>query len=31
MGIVDYVIDEPLGGAHRLPLQAAENLKAALV
>jgi acetyl-CoA carboxylase carboxyl transferase subunit alpha len=31
LGIVDYVIDEPLGGAHRLPLQAAENLKAAIV
>jgi acetyl-CoA carboxylase carboxyl transferase subunit alpha len=31
LGIVDYVIDEPLGGAHRAPLQAAENLKAAIV
>ena len=31
LGIVDYIIEEPLGGAHRQPLQTAENLKAAIV
>ncbi len=30
-GIVDQVITEPLGGAHRYPLKAAENLKAAIL
>lgn len=31
LGIVDYIIEEPLGGAHRQPLKTAENLKAAIV
>lgn len=31
MGIVDEIIPEPLGGAHKNPLEAAENLKKALV
>lgn len=31
LGLVDQVIDEPLGGAHRNPAQAAANLKAALL
>jgi acetyl-CoA carboxylase carboxyl transferase subunit alpha len=31
LGIVDYVIEEPLGGAHRQPLKTAANLKAAIV
>ncbi|MFN5855828.1 MAG: acetyl-CoA carboxylase carboxyltransferase subunit alpha [Pseudanabaenaceae cyanobacterium] len=30
-GIVDQVITEPLGGAHRYPLKAAENLKEAIL
>ncbi|MGE5605497.1 MAG: acetyl-CoA carboxylase carboxyltransferase subunit alpha [Bacteroidota bacterium] len=31
MGIVDAIISEPLGGAHKNPLEAAQNLKEALV
>jgi acetyl-CoA carboxylase carboxyl transferase subunit alpha len=31
LGIVDQIINEPLGGAHRQPLQTAENLKSALI
>ena len=31
LGVVDEVLPEPLGGAHRLPIQAAETLKQALV
>lgn len=31
MGIVDAIIPEPLGGAHKNPLEAAQNLKEALV
>ena len=31
MGLIDSIIDEPLGGAHRNPGQAAENLRAALI
>jgi len=29
--VIDQILIEPLGGAHRLPLQAAENLKSALI
>jgi acetyl-CoA carboxylase carboxyl transferase subunit alpha len=31
LGLVDVVIDEPIGGAHRQPEQAAANLKKALL
>jgi acetyl-CoA carboxylase carboxyl transferase subunit alpha len=31
LGVVDRIIDEPLGGAHRDPQRAIENLKAALL
>ncbi len=31
LGVIDRIIKEPLGGAHRNPRKAAENLKAALV
>ena len=31
LGLVDEVIEEPLGGAHRDPLETAQRLKAALV
>lgn len=31
MGIVDEIISEPLGGAHKNPLEAAQNLKEALI
>ncbi len=31
MGIVDEIIPEPLGGAHKNPLEAARNLKEALI
>ncbi|MDX2256150.1 MAG: acetyl-CoA carboxylase carboxyltransferase subunit alpha [Pseudanabaenaceae cyanobacterium bins.39] len=31
LGIVDQIINEPLGGAHRQPLQTAESLKSALI
>jgi acetyl-CoA carboxylase carboxyl transferase subunit alpha len=31
LGVIDRIIGEPLGGAHREPLVAAESLKAALV
>jgi acetyl-CoA carboxylase carboxyl transferase subunit alpha len=30
-GVVDQVVTEPLGGAHRYPLKAAENLKEAIL
>lgn len=30
LGIIDEIVAEPLGGAHRNPLQAIENLRAAL-
>ena len=30
MGIVDEIVSEPLGGAHKNPLEAAHNLKEAL-
>ncbi len=30
LGLIDHIIPEPLGGAHRNPKQAAENLKIAL-
>jgi acetyl-CoA carboxylase carboxyl transferase subunit alpha len=31
LGLIDEVLEEPLGGAHRDPAQMAENLKAALM
>lgn len=31
LGLVDQVIDEPLGGAHRLPAELAQNLKTQLI
>jgi acetyl-CoA carboxylase carboxyl transferase subunit alpha len=31
LGIIDQVLSEPKGGAHRLPLEAAATLKAALI
>jgi acetyl-CoA carboxylase carboxyl transferase subunit alpha len=31
LGIIDQVLSEPRGGAHRLPLEAASTLKAALI
>lgn len=31
LGIVDQIVPEPVGGAHRNPAQAAENLKRAIV
>lgn len=31
LGLIDVVIEEPLGGAHRNPGQAAENLRAAII
>ena len=30
LGVIDEVIQEPLGGAHRAPEQAAKNIKAAI-
>ena len=30
MNIIDGIIKEPLGGAHRNPQEAAENIKAAI-
>jgi acetyl-CoA carboxylase carboxyl transferase subunit alpha len=30
-GIVDRIVPEPLGGAHKDPIQTAQNLKAALI
>ena len=31
LGVIDHIIDEPLGGAHRNPHEAAQNLEAFLV
>jgi acetyl-CoA carboxylase carboxyl transferase subunit alpha len=31
LGVVDRVVPEPLGGAHRAPAEAIDNLKAAIV
>jgi acetyl-CoA carboxylase carboxyl transferase subunit alpha len=31
LGIVDAIVPEPLGGAHRDPVEAADNLRAALI
>ena len=31
LGVIDTIVKEPIGGAHRAPAQAAENLKEALV
>jgi acetyl-CoA carboxylase carboxyl transferase subunit alpha len=31
LGVIDRVVPEPLGGAHRSPAEAIENLKIAIV
>jgi acetyl-CoA carboxylase carboxyl transferase subunit alpha len=31
LGVVDRVVPEPLGGAHRAPAEAIANLKAAVI